>query len=536
MRNLLEVCWGKSAESEDGERLWLPVWVHLLDTYATSQIVAQWMPYNCERILLEDLHLDRKELHDFIGWLAATHDLGKLTSGFYYRDSVVFRTKDLYERMAQAISANGQKLAFDTDKIFSTPRHEAASSIAVERIIANATGREFKGRERRKLQNLISILAGHHGNPTSSELSRAERISYQEHFSIWNELQDELYVFLDKTLFDNNSQELLQKVLTEKIPPRSTVLLTSLLIMSDWLASTDKNYPLVPFHEIPSMEDDEFIHNRLNLHDSISSLGVNKRYDTPLIAESENIEEVFERRFGFPPNVLQKTVIDAIDYKLNKADNDPNALRDVYVIEAPMGYGKTEAALIAAEYINARTKQSGVFFGLPTMATANAIYSRFYTYLKSFGEEFTEDMEGYTLSLQHSKAHLSEEANAIRKEAEENVINRESYDNEDFVLLPSNFFNGRHTKPLNNFVVGTVDQFLTTSLKVKYNFWRHLGLASKTIILDEIHSLDGFMLGFLKSSLTWAAHYGVPVILVTATLDKELKEELIETYRKGKNQ
>lgn len=85
MRNLLEVCWGKSAESEDGERLWLPVWVHLLDTYATSQIVAQWMPYNCERILLEDLHLDRKELHDFIGWLSATHDLGKLTSGFYYR-------------------------------------------------------------------------------------------------------------------------------------------------------------------------------------------------------------------------------------------------------------------------------------------------------------------------------------------------------------------------------------------------------------------------------------------------------------------
>ena len=48
----------------------------------------------------------------------------------------------------------------------------------------------------------------------------------------------------------------------------------------------------------------------------------------------------------------------------------------VYVIEAPMGTGKTEAALGAAYQLLADKKARGIYFALPTQATSNRMHRR----------------------------------------------------------------------------------------------------------------------------------------------------------------
>ena len=67
-------------------------------------------------------------------------------------------------------------------------------------------------------------------------------------------------------------------------------------------------------------------------------------------------------------------------------------------------------------------------------------------------------------------------------------------------------------------------------LLVKYGVLRLLGLAEKTLVIDELHSYDVYMSEILHRLLEWCKALEIPVVLLSATLPPEKKAQMLSAY------
>ena len=81
--------------------------------------------------------------------------------------------------------------------------------------------------------------------------------------------------------------------------------------------------------------------------------------------------------------------------------------------------------------------------------------------------------------------------------------------------------------------VGTVDQVMTAARLVRFESVRMNGLASKVLIIDEIHAYDAYMLAVIKDLLKICEELGVPVIMLSATLPISTKKDLLGALGNG---
>ena len=86
---------------------------------------------------------------------------------------------------------------------------------------------------------------------------------------------------------------------------------------------------------------------------------------------------------------------------------------------------------------------------------------------------------------------------------------------------------------LSDFVVTTVDHVLFGAMRSPHLAMRHLGLSRKVVIVDEVHSYSTYMNVYLDRVLTWLAAYGVPVVLLSATLSEARCTAMVDAYRRG---
>ena len=63
---------------------------------------------------------------------------------------------------------------------------------------------------------------------------------------------------------------------------------------------------------------------------------------------------------------------------------------------------------------------------------------------------------------------------------------------------------------------------------------RHLGLMGKVVVIDEVHAADEYMETYLEAALTWLGMYGIPVVLLSATLPPARRLALLNAYRRGR--
>lgn len=204
------------------------------------------------------------------------------------------------------------------------------------------------------------------------------------------------------------------------------------------------------------------------------------------------------------------------------------------IVEAPMGEGKTEAAMLLADTWTATSGQRGMYFALPTQATSNQMYNRTRDFL---AQRYPHSV--VNLQLLHGHAALSAIVRDMQAQkaavAPDLAAIHDSDDHhprEGKVIAAEWFASGKRAL-LAPFGVGTVDQALLAALQVKHFFVRLYGLGSKTIIIDEVHAYDTYMSTLIARLLEWLAALGAPVILLSATLPASRRQALLDAYALG---
>lgn len=202
----------------------------------------------------------------------------------------------------------------------------------------------------------------------------------------------------------------------------------------------------------------------------------------------------FHDVFGFEPRPVQMNLIEVC------------VQPGVYVLEAPMGMGKTEAALYAAYRALASNRATGIYFALPTQLTSDKIRDRMDLFLDKV---LAPDQPFRKSLLVHSLASL-----------------------EDFELGEDgqpgrSWFSSTKRGLLAPFAVGTVDQALMAVMNVRHGFVRAFGLAGKVVILDEVHSYDSYTGTLLDSLVKALREIQCTVIILSATLTRDRLASLL---------
>lgn len=207
----------------------------------------------------------------------------------------------------------------------------------------------------------------------------------------------------------------------------------------------------------------------------------------------------FEALFEFAPNALQAAALEVI--------RQPG----VYVIEAPMGLGKTEAALAAAYRLICDGQASGLYFALPTQATSNRIHERVAAFLARIGARGSR--------LVHSGSWL------LEKEMRFPSFGAAQPD--DQRRAARDWFASGKRALISPFGVGTVDQALLGVIAVRHFFVRHFALAGKVVVLDEVHSYDVFTGTLIEALIAALRQLRCTVIILSATLTRARRERLL---------
>lgn len=539
--------WAKSGY-DPIRRRWLPLWLHLLDSAAVARHLAEhWLAPTIRDQITQQLGgpgsvlSPDEEFAVLASWIAGVHDIGKCTPAF----SVQVPCLD--DRMRAVGLCHGP---IDHQQRRAVP-HSLAGHVILESWLRQAHGWPYES-----AAALASIVGGHHGIPPTSANVASDTSGRSDMFGddSWADAREELLALI--TTATGAGRLLARWSHVDWFQP-FLVQLSGLVIISDWIASCEDYFPLL--HEAD--DGSEFLTQEA--HDERVRAGLSRiELPSPWHPKDGGLspDALLSSRFDLPQGAtatpIQRGCVD-----LARSMDLPGLL----IVEESTGGGKTEAALMAAEILAARSGRSGVLFALPTQATTDAMFTRELRWLERIEEAYADGgaPSAFAVSLQHGRSRLNKQANHLRREGYQIRDRLFGSLGGDGLLVPTphdigrdetsmsqpgssdstvrrradlailSWFNGRKKSMLSDFVVTTVDHVLFTALRSPHLALRHLGLSRKVVIIDEVHSYSTYMNAYLDRALTWMGAYGIPVILLSATLSERRCAELVDSYRRG---
>lgn len=394
-----------------------------------------------------------------IVFICAIHDIGKIHPTFQGRDE---------ETLEMLRQENLNQVSFDTRF-----RHEQYGANIFDRLSVDDADM--------KNSDIISQIIRMHHQKEQKKNSDIDiiKIDDKEKAKKWRNIQNEIYDYI-KNVFQFDNLNLINKNISksELFVVQNAIL--GIMITADWIASNHYVFDNQPYKNI-----DEFLESR-------KILALKFLNNEGMIRQQIAVMQDFKSAFGFNGRPVQNDV-EKIVHK-----NDIKCM----LIESDCGSGKTEAALYAAAVLGNHSGLSGIYMGLPTGVSAEAIQDRVDEFLTSHGMRNTK--------LYTSKSMLLREPD---KKPVWTDMSRQR-------LLAAS-------------AVGTVDQVMTAARLVRFESVRMDGLASKVLIIDEIHAYDTYMLAVIKDLLKICGELGVPVIMLSATLPISTKSDLLGVLGDG---
>jgi CRISPR system Cascade subunit CasA len=504
------VAWAKY-DREDGASL--PLWRHMADSGAVAKkLWEDWVPHSVRHLIGCELPGGQEDAKRLVVFLGSCHDIGKSTVSFACR----------FEHLAAPMREAG--LAMKSAREYGQERQLAPHGLAGQLLLQEWMEERFGIRGRVSGQFAV-VVGGHHGLPPDHQ--HIHDLQLRPHLlrhpgpseETWRRAQFEL---LDACAVFSGADDCFPKWGTVRLSQPVQALLTSIVIVADWIASARELFPYDPESWQPAGPRGE--ERRLRAAWEGLDLPPAWMPEEP----PHDAAELFAQRFPTLEDAAIRPV-QSESVRLARTMPAPGLL----LIEAPMGEGKTEAALAAAETLAARSGAGGVLLALPTRATSDAMFPRLLEWLKHLPGEGRR-----SVVLAHAKAALNEEwAGLLRKDR--HVIAAVDPDGDQGTgragaratgLHAHQWLRGRKKRLLASFAVATIDQLLFAGLKTRHLALRHLAVAGKVVVIDEVHAYDAYMSRYLDRVLEWLAAYRVPVVLLSATLPAERRRALVAAY------
>ncbi|MFE3413114.1 CRISPR-associated helicase Cas3' [Streptomyces mirabilis] len=510
--------WGKSA-ARNGGRTHLLLG-HLLDTAAVAGLIWDRYLSRSFRRRLDEITGGRGR--SWLMWVCGIHDCGKACPAFQAVDVV---------EAAPVLAAGLSWGRLPTDRKRRWRHDVAGAAMLVPRLRA-------EWGDAGAAAWVWPLVAGHHGTYPSVGSLRLTHPEVQGRGSGWAAVQRGLVDAFTRAV---GFEDLVAARPAGALSKAEQLALSGLIVMADWIASDSQHFPgLADAREISSAgacRRAEEAWHRLGLRGGWRDLSLPY---SPLAPLTE--------RLGVTPRASQVELVE-------RAWSLP--VPGLLVAEAPMGEGKTKAALAAAEVLAARFGLDGVFVAMPTQATSDPMYEQVLGWVRSFDPELESQV-----ALLHGKRRFNPRWREIWEgKARAGVVETDASVSDPWDVYgaidedgefgmpsapdnlaaaegrersgPPQWFLGAKRGLLTAFAVGTVDHLLYAATRTRHVMLRFAGLVGKVVIVDEVHAADVYMRQFLLEALRWLGQARVPVVLLSATLPPVQRQAFVDAYLAG---
>ena len=474
--NVITSLWAKADKSNNAR--WHPLILHMLDVAASADAILMREPESTRKRMAEILGLEWIEARAWLLFVIACHDLGKACPEFQ-------------DKWPELLPSLGLKLP---RSIRTGINHAYVSQIALRDTLCEDGWSD-------ELAELASDAVGcHHGERISPNvLANLEGHVCPNSRDPWKNDWAQARKYLADALL-----EVFQPVIPpakETLTGPDFMLLSGLTSFADWIGSNEEWFPFGSPDDCGNLQA-WFAKRRGCAEEALNVIGWQARI--PLVKQAKTFEQVF----NFSPRPLQQAVAVALDGLTKPA---------ILLVEAPMGEGKTEAALFAHLELQRRFGHRGLYVALPTKATGNAMFKRTLEFLQKQGVNRPIDLQ-----LLHGATLLNDTFQNLHLSG----IHDPATGGE---IRAGEWFTQKKRALLSEYGVGTVDQALLPILPVRHHFVRLWGLANRVIVFDEIHAYDAYTGTLLVYLLRWLIALGSSVVLLSATLSPAIRRKLAES-------